>query len=65
MNKYPNLNLPIEIAPGTSIDNAARDATNLANNLGVNVVFIFNGIRCKAYPGRDPQLIIDANNKIK
>lgn len=60
MNRYPKLNLSVEVKPGSSIENTAWDLTNLANNLGIDVVTQFNGIRLMARAGGDPNSIIDA-----
>lgn len=49
----PTLELPVEVRPGSSINDAFSEALRIANTLGVVVTFDFNGTRCVARPGGD------------
>ena len=52
-----NATITIEISPGASIESAARDATRVANQLGIDCVFDFNDVRCVAIPNGSPELL--------
>lgn len=43
--------IKIELLAGTSIEDAAKDACELAERIQYNVDFTFNGVRCMASPG--------------
>jgi len=49
--------LDVEVCPGGHIESACQDAISLADQLGVTVWFIFNGVKCGARPGDDWQLL--------
>lgn len=49
-----SLFLDVEVSGGTSIEEAAQDAIDLANRIDITVLFRFNGVRCMACPGDDP-----------
>lgn len=54
-----SLFLDVEVSGGTSIEEAAQDAIDLANRIDITVLFRFNGVRCMACPGDDPRLLVD------
>lgn len=51
-----------EIAPGTSIRLAAREACRMASKLDVGVEFDFNDVPLWAYPDSDPMDIVREYN---
>lgn len=55
--------LNVEISAGTDINEAARDAIELADRVGVTVMFGFNGVRCMACPGDNAARLAQAWNK--
>ena len=50
--------LTVEVAPGSSINEAAPEAVALANKTGITIWFDFNGVRCLARAGDDPDMIV-------
>lgn len=38
-------------APGAHIDRTSADAQRVADILGINIEFSFNGVKCRAVPG--------------
>lgn len=51
--KASHINLTVKIDPGTDIQDAFREAVNLAGKLGVVVEFQFNDVKCMAFPAGD------------
>lgn len=50
--------LTVEVAPGSSIQEAAPEAVALANKTGITIWFDFNGVRCLARAGDNPDMIV-------
>ena len=51
--------LTVEVAPGSSIREAADEAVSLATKTGLSIWFDFNGVRCLARTGDRPTAIVD------
>jgi hypothetical protein len=49
--------LIVEVRPGADIAEACRDSVALAGRLGIVVWFGFNGVKCLARPGDNPEKI--------
>lgn len=49
--KLKRLFIECDVVPSTSIFEASEEACRLANELGCQVRFEFNGTKCRAYPG--------------
>lgn len=49
-----HLSITVSVDPGTKIDDAFKEAVQLANRIGVDVEFSFNEVRCHAFPHGDP-----------
>lgn len=47
--------LTVDVAPGTDITNACQDAVALANRTCITIWFDFNGVKCLARPGDNPE----------
>lgn len=52
--------ITIEIAPGASIESACVDAQRVADLLGIDCQFQFNGVRCLAVPHGLSQVLAEA-----
>ncbi len=50
-----NFFLRLEAIPGRDILRCSHEAINLANKLELTVTFDFNGVRCMACPGDNPE----------
>lgn len=50
---YTGISLTVEFIPGTTIKEAYKQASKLANRINVSIKFIFNGIDCIASPEGD------------
>lgn len=51
--------ITLEISAGCSIERAAEDAIRVANMLGIDVDFDFNGVRCFASPQGNASLLAE------
>ena len=52
--------LTVEISPGTSIEQACKDAVEMANAIRVCIWFSFSGVRCLARAGDDPAKLAES-----
>ena len=52
-----SLFMSVGVSAGNSIQVACDEAIVLANKLGINVEFMFNGIKCIACPGGSPSVL--------
>lgn len=43
---------------GSSIEDCCKEAVRLAEKLGIGITFNFNGVKCFAFEGDDPDLIV-------
>ena len=50
--------LTVEVAPGSDIREVADEAVALANKTGITIWFDFNGVRCLARAGDNPDMIV-------
>ena len=58
-----NLWLTMEVSPGSNIQRTCEEAVRLANFLGICIWFNFNGVKCLARPGDDPERICESWNR--
>lgn len=59
-----NLWLTVEVAPGTGIGAACKEAVAVAQRTGLTIWFDFNGVKCLARAGDDPSRI-EANWRLR
>lgn len=50
--------LEVKFVGGTDIEQAAREACELADRLGITIDFKFNDVRCMAHPDGDPLVLV-------
>lgn len=58
--KKIRLKLEVDVFAGTNVVDAASDLCQLADRIGVLCVVDFNGVKLWAYPGGNPQRLIEA-----
>lgn len=49
-------------APGAHIDRTSADAQRVADILGINIDFSFNGVKCRAVPGGCAKALVSRHN---
>jgi len=54
-----NGSINIDVLPGTAILDAANEAQNLADRIGITIKFDFNGVLCRALVGGDAGRLAD------
>lgn len=45
-----NISIEVKMSPGTCIEDAAKEACDLATKVGVSIEFKFNDVLCVAQP---------------
>lgn len=54
-----DFSLDLTAYAGSSIENCAGSACQIATKLGVAVCFDFNGVKCVALPKGDPHILVE------
>ena len=53
--KLSSLTIDLGVTPGADLTVCCEEAQRVANLLGIDARFTFNGIGCRALPGGDPR----------
>ena len=57
------ISMQVEAHPGQDITEASSQAINVANHLGINVQFDFNGVTCIANPGSRSKALAESYHR--